>query len=104
MTLNYKKLEVPIKKILMGWEIEKAVNLDSIMNPDAVFEVRRAAKPYVIGDRWGEFLMTQITFKGWYYDDFKIGDEIVTGRTVNQREKVVLSCILKLLIKKRLGD
>lgn len=47
MTLNYKKLEVPIKKILMGWEIEKAVNLDSIMNPDAVFRVVEAAKPYI---------------------------------------------------------
>jgi len=49
-TLNYKKLEVPIKKILMGWEIEKAVNLDSIMNPDAIFEVVEAAKSYVVGD------------------------------------------------------
>ncbi|AAB91033.1 MULTISPECIES: acetoacetate--CoA ligase [Archaeoglobus] len=47
MTLNYKKLEVPIKKILLGWEVEKAVNLDSIMNPDAVFKVVEAAKPYV---------------------------------------------------------
>lgn len=47
MTLNYKKLEVPIKKILLGWEVEKAVNLDSIMNPEAVFKVVEAAKPYV---------------------------------------------------------
>ncbi len=47
MTLNFKKLEVPIKKILLGWEVEKAVNLDSIMNPDAVFKVVEAAKPYV---------------------------------------------------------
>lgn len=47
MTLNFKKLEVPIKKILLGWEVNKAVNLDSIMNPDAVFKVVEAAKPYV---------------------------------------------------------
>lgn len=47
MTLNYKKLEVPVKKILLGWEIDKAVNLDSIMNPEAVFKVVEAAKPYV---------------------------------------------------------
>ncbi|RLF76691.1 dehydratase [Thermococci archaeon] len=31
--------------------------------------------------------MTQITFKGWYYDDFKIGDEIVTAsRTVTETD------------------
>lgn len=31
--------------------------------------------------------MTQITFKGWYYDDFKIGDEIATaGRTVTEAD------------------
>jgi acetoacetyl-CoA synthetase len=45
MTLNYKKLEVPIKKILMGWEIRRAVNLDSVQNPEAVMEVIEAAKP-----------------------------------------------------------
>jgi len=47
MTLNYKKLEVPIKKILMGWEIRRAVNLDSVQNPDAVIEVVEAAKPII---------------------------------------------------------
>jgi len=47
MTLNFKKLEVPIKKILLGWEVQKAVNLDSIMNPDAVFKVIEAAKPII---------------------------------------------------------
>lgn len=35
-TLNGKKLEVPIKKILMGTSIEKAVNVGSLLNPDAL--------------------------------------------------------------------
>ncbi|WP_170086898.1 acetoacetate--CoA ligase [Kyrpidia spormannii] len=35
-TLNGKKLEVPIKKILLGTPVHKAVNLDSTANPDAV--------------------------------------------------------------------
>ncbi len=35
-TLNGKKLEVPIKKILMGLPLEKAVNLDSMSNPEAI--------------------------------------------------------------------
>ncbi len=47
MTLNYKKLEVPMKKILTGWEIEKAVRLDSMLNPDAVFKVLDAVKPFM---------------------------------------------------------
>jgi len=47
MTLNYKKLEVPTRKILMGWPIEKAVNLASVLNPEAVFSLVEAAKPYI---------------------------------------------------------
>ncbi len=47
MTLNFKKLEVPIKKILLGWDIEKAVNLDNVMNPDAIYKVVDATKPYL---------------------------------------------------------
>ncbi|MDI3257472.1 MAG: acetoacetate--CoA ligase [Kyrpidia sp.] len=35
-TLNGKKLEVPIKKILTGTPVHKAVNLDSTANPGAV--------------------------------------------------------------------
>ncbi|NRD79467.1 acetoacetate--CoA ligase [Bacillus sp. BRMEA1] len=35
-TLNGKKLEVPIKKILMGTSIEKAVNPGSLANPDVL--------------------------------------------------------------------
>jgi acetoacetyl-CoA synthetase len=47
MTLNFKKLEVPIKKILLGWEINKAVNLANVLNPDAVFGIINASKPYM---------------------------------------------------------
>ena len=47
ITLNYKKLEVPVKKILSGWEVKKAVNLDSVMNPDAVLKIAEIAKPYI---------------------------------------------------------
>lgn len=35
-TLNGKKLEVPIKKILMGVPVEKAVNDGSLANPDSL--------------------------------------------------------------------
>ena len=35
-TLNSKKLEVPVKKILMGMEPEKAVNVDSMANPEVI--------------------------------------------------------------------
>ena len=35
-TLNGKKLEVPIKKILMGTPVDKAVNLGSLLNPGSL--------------------------------------------------------------------
>ena len=35
-TLNGKKLEVPVKKILSGVPLEDAVNLDSMSNPQAM--------------------------------------------------------------------
>ena len=35
-TLNGKKLEVPIKKILMGVPVEKAVNIGSLQNPESL--------------------------------------------------------------------
>ena len=35
-TLNGKKLEVPVKKILAGFPLEKAVNVDSMANPGAI--------------------------------------------------------------------
>ena len=37
-TLNGKKLEIPIKKILNGSNIEEAVNLGTVKNPDALSE------------------------------------------------------------------
>jgi acetoacetyl-CoA synthetase len=44
-TLNGKKLEVPVKKILLGTPIEQAVTLGSVANPDALraFERLRLA-------------------------------------------------------------
>jgi acetoacetyl-CoA synthetase len=35
-TLNAKKLEVPVKKILMGIPVARAVNVDSMANPGAI--------------------------------------------------------------------
>lgn len=35
-TLNGKKLEVPVKKVLLGWPLAKAVNLGSVANPQAL--------------------------------------------------------------------
>jgi acetoacetyl-CoA synthetase len=44
-TLNMKKLEVPVKKILMGVPVEKAVNVDSMSNPGAIgYYVELAAR------------------------------------------------------------
>ena len=37
-TLNGKKLEIPIKKILNGSDIEEAVNLGTVKNPDSLSE------------------------------------------------------------------
>ncbi|MCH8856324.1 MAG: acetoacetate--CoA ligase, partial [Proteobacteria bacterium] len=35
-TLNGKKLEVPVKRILSGVPVEEAASLDSLANPDAL--------------------------------------------------------------------
>lgn len=35
-TLNGKKLEVPVKKILSGFSAEKVVNVDSMANPESI--------------------------------------------------------------------
>ena len=35
-TLNGKKLEVPVKKILNGVPLEKAVSMDALANPEAL--------------------------------------------------------------------
>jgi len=43
-TINGKKLEVPVKKILMGTELEKAANPGSLKNPhvlDYFIELRK---------------------------------------------------------------
>jgi acetoacetyl-CoA synthetase len=35
-TLTGKKMEVPVRKILMGWPLEKAASRDAMTNPDAI--------------------------------------------------------------------
>ena len=35
-TLNGKKMEVPVKKILMGFPVDRAVNPDSMANPESI--------------------------------------------------------------------
>jgi acetoacetyl-CoA synthetase len=46
-TLNAKKLEVPVKKILSGVPPENAVNVDSMSNPDSInFFIRMARQMY----------------------------------------------------------
>lgn len=37
MTRNYKKLEVPLKKIVMGVPLERAVNMSAVANPEALY-------------------------------------------------------------------
>ena len=51
-TLNAKKLEVPVKKILAGVPVEKAVNVDSMSNPDSIdYFVKFAAEMPASADR-----------------------------------------------------
>ncbi len=35
-TLTGKKMEVPVRKILMGWPLDKAASRDAMMNPEAI--------------------------------------------------------------------
>jgi len=35
-TLTGKKLEVPVRKLLLGWSLEKAASRDSMRNPAAI--------------------------------------------------------------------
>ena len=35
-TLTGKKMEVPVRKLLMGWPLEKAASRDAMMNPDSI--------------------------------------------------------------------
>jgi acetoacetyl-CoA synthetase len=46
VTLNGKKLEVPVKKILMGVPTEKAVNIDSMGNPKSIKYFMEFAKRF----------------------------------------------------------
>ncbi|WP_020650924.1 acetoacetate--CoA ligase [Solimonas variicoloris] len=44
-TLTGKKMEVPVRKLLMGWPLEKAASRDAMMNPEAIdWFVRFAAE------------------------------------------------------------
>lgn len=43
-TLNGKKLEVPVRRILLGHSLEKAVNIDSVANKEALAFFIRLAK------------------------------------------------------------
>jgi acetoacetyl-CoA synthetase len=45
-TLNEKKLEVPVKKILSGTPVEKAVNIDSMSNPESIEFFTKLAKEF----------------------------------------------------------
>lgn len=44
MTLNGKKLEIPIKRMLMGKKVEDVVNIDSLANPKALDYFTKFAK------------------------------------------------------------
>jgi acetoacetyl-CoA synthetase len=43
-TLNGKKLEVPIRKILLGFPLEKSLNPDSMSNPESLAFFVKLAK------------------------------------------------------------
>ena len=43
-TLNGKRLEIPVKKILSGSPLEKSVNIDSMSNPDSLKYFQDLAK------------------------------------------------------------
>ncbi len=50
-TINGKKMEVPLKKLLMGFQIDKAMNVGSMANPESLNEFMEIAKR--IGKREG---------------------------------------------------
>jgi acetoacetyl-CoA synthetase len=43
-TLNGKKLEVPIRRLLLGEELSKVASMGSLANPDSLMEVYEAAR------------------------------------------------------------
>ena len=48
-TLNGKKIEVPIKKVLMGSSLEDAVNIDSLSNPTSLEFFIEYRKRVIVG-------------------------------------------------------
>ena len=50
-TLNDKKLEVPVKRILMGVPLKEAVNVDSMRNPVSLQYFVNLAKRFASTDR-----------------------------------------------------
>jgi acetoacetyl-CoA synthetase len=46
-TLNGKKMEVPVKKLLMGTAAEQAFNIGAMENPDAVAYLAAHVKPQI---------------------------------------------------------
>jgi acetoacetyl-CoA synthetase len=44
-TLSGKKLEVPVKRILAGVELDKAVSKDAVRNPEALTPFLKLARP-----------------------------------------------------------
>jgi acetoacetyl-CoA synthetase len=43
-TLTGKKMEVPVRKLLMGWSLERAASRDAMVNPSAIDYFVRFAK------------------------------------------------------------
>jgi acetoacetyl-CoA synthetase len=46
-TISGKKMEAPVKKILLGFEISKAINIDSMKNPESIEFFIEYAKQFV---------------------------------------------------------
>ena len=53
-TLSGKKLEVPVKRILMGADLEKAASPDSLLEPEALASFLDSARAGLSGDREGD--------------------------------------------------
>ena len=50
-TLTGKKMEVPVRKILMGWPVDKAVSRDAMANPESIdffIEFARTSEDYTL--------------------------------------------------------
>jgi acetoacetyl-CoA synthetase len=45
-TLNGKKMEIPIRKLLLGFEMEKAINPDSMSNPESLPDFLELSKKF----------------------------------------------------------